>query len=66
VVFKEENEPEKSFITMEEKSIGEKLDELQPWHPLPVKEKGDISIALSSEAPLAAQCCNRMTSFLQI
>ena len=62
MVFKGENAPEKSFIKMEEKSIGEKLDELQPWHPLPVKEKGDISAALSSEAPLMAQSCNMSIS----
>jgi hypothetical protein len=44
------------------KFIGEKFDELQPWHPLPVKEKGDITAALFSDAPLTAQSCNMSIS----
>jgi hypothetical protein len=48
---------------MEEKSIGEKLDELQPGHPLPVKEKGDISAGFYSVAPLTAQSCNYLHTF---
>ena len=36
--FKVENVLEKSFFTMEEKSIREKLDELQPRHHSSVKE----------------------------
>jgi hypothetical protein len=47
---------------MEVKFIGEKFDELQPWHPLPVKEKGDITAALFSDAPLTAQSCNMSIS----
>ena len=33
---------------------------LQPRNPLPVKEKGDIFAAFSSEAPLTAQSCNQL------
>jgi len=57
VVFKGENAPDKSFITIEVKPIREKLYELQPRHPLPVKEKADISVGLSSEALLAHENC---------
>jgi hypothetical protein len=37
-------------------------EELQPTNHLVLKEKGDISVALSTSAPLSCQSCSQVTS----
>lgn len=41
------------------------MGKLQPQNPLILKEKGDISVALSTFAPLTAESCSQITSYLQ-